>query len=66
MIITHNGNTTDITAPCTIAEYRRRIGKTNIPLMVKLNGTFIPEKDHEQTALQDGDALTMVLFMGGG
>ncbi len=66
MTITLNGNTIDITAPCTIAEYRRRIGKTNIPLMVKLNGTFITEKDHEQAALQDGDVLTMVLFMGGG
>lgn len=66
MTIIHNGNKIDINAPCTVAEYRSKIGKTKIPLMVKLNGTFIPEKDHEQVTLQDGDVLTMVLFLGGG
>lgn len=66
MIITHNGNKVEINAPCTLAEYSSKNWKTKIPMMVKLNGTFIPEKDHEQVPLQDGDVLTMVLFLGGG
>jgi len=62
----YNGNNHLLEAPCTILEFLVKIGKSKIPMMVKLNDNFLPKKDLENILLKEGDTLNVILFMGGG
>ncbi len=66
MIITYNGNPRTITASCTILQFLETYGKASLPMLVKLNGTLIPQKDLNDFRLKEHDVLSVVLFMGGG
>ena len=62
----YNGNNNTLEAPCTIHEFLVKIGKSKIPMMVKLNDEALQKKDLENVLLNEGDALNVIFFMGGG
>ncbi|NQT58212.1 MAG: sulfur carrier protein ThiS [Bacteroidetes bacterium] len=66
MKITYNGNIHTIEAPCTIHQFLETVGKVTMPMMAKLNGTLIPGKDMKKFQLNEGDSLSVIIFMGGG
>ncbi|MBL7007167.1 MAG: sulfur carrier protein ThiS [Spirochaetia bacterium] len=66
MIITFNGKTCTIPKPCTILQFLETSGKASLPMMVKLNGSLIQQKDLKDFWLKEHDVLSVVLFMGGG
>ena len=66
MTILYNGTNQTLEAPCTIHEIIEKEGKSNMPMMVKLNGKFVVKKDRQNVLLNEGDSLNVLLFMGGG
>ncbi len=67
MNITFNGNNQTIEEPCTIHQFLETVRKTTMPsMMVKLNGTLIPEKNMRDVQLKEKDILNVIIFMGGG
>ncbi len=66
MNIIYNGNNYFLEAPCTIHEFIEKIGKSKIPMMVKLNDNFLSKKERVGVLLIEGDSLNVVLFLGGG
>ena len=66
MNIIYNGNNYFLETPCTICEFLKKIGKSKIPMMVKLNGNFLSRKKRGDVLLNEGDSLNIVLFLGGG
>ena len=62
----YNGNNHTLEAPRTILDFLVKIGKSKIPMMVKLNDNSVPIKDLGNIMLVEGDTLNVILYMGGG
>ncbi len=60
-----NGNKLDI-AGRTVAEYLSDNGFDVKRVAVELNGDILPKAQYDSTALQDGDSVEVVSFVGGG
>ena len=60
-----NGESKDI-AGKTIAEYLSITNYDMKRIAVEHNGDIVPKAQYGQTALQDGDSIEIVSFVGGG
>jgi sulfur carrier protein len=61
-----NGEPRSVPGPCSVAALVRLLGLTSGQVAVERNGEVVPRREHEATALAEGDALEIVTFVGGG
>jgi thiamine biosynthesis protein ThiS len=54
------------TSAATVAEFVRELGLKVAKVAVELNGEIAPRSTLEDVALNDGDVLEIVHFVGGG
>ncbi len=64
--LTVNGDPRSIPAPATVAELLIHLELDPRAVVVELNRTILRRPDLEATALQDGDTVEVVHFVGGG
>ena len=55
-----------IVAGRTVAEYLAESGYDTKRVAVEFNGDILPKAQYDSTALQDGDSVEVVSFVGGG
>ena len=60
-----NGTELDI-AGKTIAEYLETTDYNRSRIAVERNGEIVPKSEYDSTLLEDGDAVEVVSFVGGG
>ncbi len=61
-----NGESRHFEAPLTIATLLERLELTGKRLAVEMNGEIVPKSLHRDTPLKSGDALEIVVAVGGG
>jgi len=61
-----NGDPHELPGPTTVRELVERLGLGRGPVAVERNGELVPRKEHAATAVEDGDAIEIVHFVGGG
>ena len=66
MNITINGTSQQLTSARNLSDIVSSFCKQSKHVITELNGTIIPSDQWAQTDLQDGDALELVTFVGGG
>ena len=66
MNITINGTAQQLTSAKNLSDIVSTFCKQPKHVITELNGTIIPSDQWAGTALQDGDALELVTFVGGG
>ncbi len=66
MRITINGHPKDIPNAGNIADIVGLFCKNSKHIMTEVNGSIIPNTDWAKTAVQDGDTIELVSFVGGG
>lgn len=66
MRITLNGQPKELDADTTITTLLRTLDLLGKRLAVERNGEIVPKSQHESTPLVDGDALEIVVAVGGG
>lgn len=54
------------TSAATVADFVRELGLKVAKVAVELNGEIAPRSTLEEVALNDGDVLEIVHFVGGG
>jgi thiamine biosynthesis protein ThiS len=64
--ISVNGDPRDVAAPVTVADLLAQIGLDIRKVAVERNLEIVPRSTYAATALQAGDALEIVHFIGGG
>jgi sulfur carrier protein len=64
--ITINGTSQQLTTVKNLSEIVSTFCKQSKHVLTELNGTIVPPDQWAQTNLQDGDALELVTFVGGG
>ena len=64
--ITVNGEARDVAAPATVADLLAGIGLDTRKVAVERNMEIVPRSAYADTALEAGDALEIVHFIGGG
>ena len=64
--ITVNGARHAIEAPLSIRGLLERLEMAGKKVAVERNGEIVPRSLHPQTLLRDGDALEIVVAVGGG
>ena len=65
-MLTINGEKAQDFIGKTLAEYLAGKGYEVTRLAVERNGEIVPKAQYAQTILQDGDAIEIVRFVGGG
>lgn len=65
MQITVNGTAREVPDAMTISELLAQLG-LNGPVAVERNREVVPRVDHPKAALEPGDVLEIVHFVGGG
>ena len=66
MNIIINGTTQQVPSSKNLSEIVSAFCKQSKHVITELNGTIVPSDQWVQTNLQDGDALELVAFVGGG
>ena len=66
MNIIINGTSQQLSSAKNLSEIVSDFCKQSKHVITELNGTIIPSEKWAQTNLQDGDALELVTFVGGG
>jgi thiamine biosynthesis protein ThiS len=66
MHITINGTSQQLISVKNLSEIVSSYCKQSKHVITELNGTIIPSDQWSKTNLQDGDALELVTFVGGG
>ena len=66
MNITLNGETRLIDPGLTVLGLLEQLGYQGKRIAVERNGEIVPRSAHANTALADGDALEIVVAVGGG
>jgi sulfur carrier protein len=66
MNIIINGTSQQITSGKNLSDIVPTFCKQPKHVITELNGTIVPSGQWAQTKLQDGDALELVTFVGGG
>lgn len=61
-----NGEPRSVPGGSSVAALVRLLGLTSAQVAVERNGEVVPRREHETTALAEGDALEIVTFVGGG
>ena len=64
--VTVNGKAHRFEAPLEIAALLRRLELEGKKIAVERNGEIVPRSAHGSTVLADGDALEIVVAVGGG
>ena len=64
--ITLNGEARQIPPASTVLNLLEELGLVGKRLAVERNGEIVPKGLHASTALDDGDALEIVVAVGGG
>ena len=64
--ITVNGEARGMAAPATVADLLGAIGLDTRKVAVERNMEIVPRSAYADTALEAGDALEIVHFIGGG
>ncbi len=66
MKLTLNGETKEFSDIRTVRDLLTALGYEGKRLAVELNGNIVPKSQHDTTELNDGDALELVVAVGGG
>jgi thiamine biosynthesis protein ThiS len=66
MNIIINGKSQQLTSKKNLSDIVDTFCKQSKHVITELNGTIVPSDQWAQTNLQDGDALELVTFVGGG
>ena len=66
MQITVNGDVHEVPLGITVRGLIESLGLTDGPVAVERNREVVPRAEHAGTALQAGDVLEIVHFVGGG
>jgi sulfur carrier protein len=66
MNIIINGTSKELATTKNLSDIVSSFCKQSKHVITELNGTIIPSDQWAQTNLQDGDALELVTFVGGG
>jgi thiamine biosynthesis protein ThiS len=66
LALTVNGEARRVPAPATVKDLLDRLGLDPRGVVVELNRRIVRRPEHTQTPLQDGDAVELVHFVGGG
>jgi len=61
-----NGKSQQLTSAKNLSDIVNTFCKQSRHVITELNGTIVPSAQWAQTNLQDGDALEIVTFVGGG
>jgi len=64
--LTVNGESRELDDVITVGDVVLRLGLTEGPVAVELNREIVPRAEHASRAVQDGDVLEIVHFVGGG
>jgi thiamine biosynthesis protein ThiS len=64
--ITVNGEERQVPEGATVADLIAELGLAGKPVAVERNREVVLRKDHTSTALESGDRLELVTFVGGG
>ncbi len=65
MLLTLNGETRNLDAQ-TVLDLLQELGYAGKRIAVELNGEIVPKSLHDQTPLNEGDQLEIVVAVGGG
>jgi sulfur carrier protein len=66
MELTINGETKQVPQPLTVAQLLAHLDLVKERVAVEVNKAVVPRREHEQKALQPGDEVELVTFVGGG
>ncbi len=66
MLVVVNGNPRELPESTTVAELLRELELEGKPTAVEVNRNVVPKKELENTALNEGDRIEVVTFVGGG
>lgn len=66
MILCINGQQRDYAEPLSVSELLTELGLPAERVVVELNRAILTADCHAGTKLQDGDALELIQFVGGG
>jgi sulfur carrier protein len=61
-----NGEPREVPEPLTVRQLIEHLGLTEGPVAVERNREIVPRAQHGATALQAGDQVEIVHFVGGG
>ena len=64
--VTINGEQRDIPASLTLAGLVEHLGLTDGPVAIERNREVVPRAQHASVAVEAGDVLEIVHFVGGG
>ncbi len=64
--ISINGEAHEFQAPLTLATLLDQLQLTGKRVAIERNGEIVPRGRHAETSLADGDALEIVVAVGGG
>jgi thiamine biosynthesis protein ThiS len=66
LVLTVNGEARRVPAPATVKDLLDRLGLDGRGVVVELNRRIVRRPAHTETPLQNGDAVELVHFVGGG
>lgn len=66
MLITLNGETTEIHEPCTVAGLLTHLSLGRERVAVEVNLDIVPKAQYDSHPLAPGDRIEIVHFVGGG
>ncbi|MFT5170175.1 MAG: sulfur carrier protein [Lysobacterales bacterium] len=66
MTITLNGKTKEFDNKLTVTELINKVSSTNKRVIAEINGAIIKQNQWDNTMINDGDAIELVTFVGGG
>ena len=66
MMITLNGERTDVPGRPTVLDVITARGLADKPVAVEVNKQLVPRKQHATHVLDEGDVVELVTFVGGG
>lgn len=66
MKISLNGKIKELPKAVTLKEFIGHFTNNKSPLVAEVNGEIVRTPQWEETLLQDGDAIELVSFVGGG
>ncbi len=66
MRVTINGEQRDVPPSLTLAGLVEHLGLTDGPVAIERNREVVPGAEHTRVAIEDGDVLEIVHFVGGG
>ncbi|VCU71663.1 sulfur carrier protein ThiS [Pigmentiphaga humi] len=66
MNIVLNGETRTLEAPSSVADLIQTLGYAGKRVAIERNGEIVPRSAHQDTRIDDGDRIEIVVAVGGG